>query len=63
MFKIKTTTLEFVERQKVLADVRHSSEVEGGRSSEAARDLQESWARGEITVKELVEQTKALFRL
>jgi uncharacterized membrane protein len=60
MFKIKTTKIEVVERQKVLAGIRHSSEVEGGRSSEAARKLQERWARGEITAKELVEQTKDL---
>jgi uncharacterized membrane protein len=63
MCKDKTTTLKFVERQKVLADVRHSSEMEGGRSSEAARELQERWARGKITADELVTLTKDLHRI
>lgn len=63
MFKIKTTKPKVIERQKVLAGVRHSSEMEGGRSSEDARKLQERWARGEITANELVKQTKELHRI
>lgn len=63
MFKIKTTKPVIVERQKALAGVRHSSEMEGGRSSDAARKLQQRWARGEISASELVKQTNDLHRL
>ena len=39
--------------------VRHSTEMEGGRTSDVARAEQDRFIRGEITSSELVELIKA----
>ncbi|MDJ0315769.1 antitoxin VbhA family protein [Arthrobacter antibioticus] len=46
-----------------MADIRHSTEMEGGRSSDQARAVQDRWARGEIDADEMVELTKELRQL
>lgn len=51
---------ERAQRAADAARVRHSTELEGGRSSDAARAIQEAYVRGEIDADELVRRTKAL---
>ncbi|MHA7304229.1 antitoxin VbhA family protein [Arthrobacter sp. TMN-49] len=63
MMKQKLTPAQVVERQSALADIRHSTEMEGGRSSDQARALQGRWARGEIDADEMVELTKEIHQL
>ncbi|WP_329484166.1 antitoxin VbhA family protein [Kribbella sp. NBC_01484] len=41
------------ERAAVVASVRHSTELEGGRSTDFARELQEQWVEGRIDLDEL----------
>jgi hypothetical protein len=43
-----------------VAFARHSTELEGRRSSHAARTLQDAYIAGELDEDELVERTKAL---
>ncbi|WP_446719776.1 antitoxin VbhA family protein [Isoptericola sp. F-RaC21] len=54
---------ERTRRTADVARVRHSTELEGGRSSDAARALQDAYARGEIDGDELVRRTRALHGL
>ncbi len=42
------------------ARIRHSTELEGGRTSEAARAIQDQYVRGEIDAQELMRRTFAL---
>ena len=42
------------------ARIRHSTELEGGRTSDVARAIQDKYVRGEIDAEELVRQTIAL---
>lgn len=52
------TTINAVEqarRRRAVDKARHSTEMEGGRSSCANRDAQETYVRGEIEVYELIE--------
>ncbi len=44
---------EYERRVKVLSRARHSTEMEGGRTSDAVRAVQDRWARGEITADEV----------
>jgi hypothetical protein len=50
-------------RAATIASVRHSSELEGGRSSDAARAIQDLWIAGEIDTDELGRRTRALYNL
>lgn len=45
-----------------VAQVRHSTEMEGGRNSEEARADQDAWVRGEISADELVARAIAKTR-
>ncbi|GAA2842539.1 antitoxin VbhA family protein [Kribbella solani] len=51
------------ERATAVASVRHSTELEGGRSTDAARALQDQWIDGRIDVDELGRRTRALHEL
>jgi uncharacterized membrane protein len=62
----ETTTVseaELARRAAQVAAVRHSTALEGGRSTDAARALQDQYAAGEITLEELGERTRALYGL
>lgn len=51
--------IEAAERQRrraVIEEVRHSSAMEGARSTDEARGDQEDWIEGRINVDELVER-------
>ena len=50
---------ELALRQRAVDDVRHSSAMEGLRSSEAAHADQDAYARGEITLDELDARSRA----
>jgi len=50
-------------RADTMASIRHSSELDGGRSSDAARAIQDLWIAGEIDTDELVRRTRALHGL
>ncbi len=39
-------------RRAVIASARHSSEMEGGRTTPAARAVQDAWVRGELSLEE-----------
>lgn len=45
------------------ARIRHSTELEGGRTDDAARAIQDQYVRGEIDSEELVRRTKAYLNL
>lgn len=47
-------------REQMLADVRHSTAMEGGDSGPDAKAIQDAWARGEITLDEMIERTRKL---
>ncbi|HEY3561804.1 MAG TPA: hypothetical protein VGL05_30270 [Kribbella sp.] len=51
------------ERAAAVASVRHSTELEGGRSTDAARALQDQWVKGDIDLDELGRRTRALHGL
>lgn len=63
MLKQKLTSAQVVERRQATERIRHSTEMEGGRSSDAAREIQDRWDRGEINADELVQLTKELHQL
>lgn len=42
-------------RRHAVDNARHSTEMEGGRSSEDMRQAQEAYVRGEIDLDELIE--------
>lgn len=50
---------EQARRQEALRQIRHSTEMEGGRTSDAERAEQDRWARGEITIEEGIAAAKA----
>lgn len=56
------TTEQIEERRWSIEQVRHSTELEGGRSNDAARSIQDRWVRGEIDDDELVRLTQELHR-
>lgn len=50
---------EQARRAAHVAQVRHSTEMEGGRSNDEARADQDAWVRGEISADELVARAIA----
>ncbi|XVX18677.1 hypothetical protein ACQP1U_09925 [Actinomycetota bacterium] len=48
---------ERAERRRRIEEARHSSELEGTRSDDAARAIQDDWAEGRITTDEMIERT------
>lgn len=63
MLEQRLTPTQVAERREATAQIRHSTEMEGGSSSDATRELQDRWARGEINADELVQLTKDLHLL
>lgn len=51
------------ERAAAVAEARHSTEMEGGRSGPAARELQDRYVNGEFDVDELGRRTRVLYGL
>lgn len=51
------TDQERAERRRRIEEARHSSELEGTRSDDAARAIQNDWAEGRITTGEMIERT------
>ena len=51
---------ERAQRAEDAQRIRHSTELEGGRTSDAARAIQDKYVRGEIDAEELMRQTIAL---
>lgn len=50
-------------RAWAVEQARHSSEMEGGRTSEEVRALQDRYVRGEVSADELVALTKEHYGL
>ena len=50
-------------RRELVAQVRHSTEMEGGRSGPEARELQERYMAGEFDAAELRRRTRELHGL
>ncbi|MHA7306054.1 antitoxin VbhA family protein [Arthrobacter sp. TMN-49] len=63
MLTQKLSDAQVIERQAALVDIRHSTEMEGGRSSDQARALQDRWALGEISEEEMLQEIKNLYQL
>jgi len=57
----RISAAETAARAATIASARHSTELEGRRSSPAARALQDAYIAGQLNADELVEQTKALY--
>ncbi len=57
--KTTITKEERAARAEQLRQIRHSTEMEGGRSSGEARADQDAWACGEMSIDELLERVKA----
>ncbi len=51
---------ETSQRIAAVDSVRHSTELEHGRSTDAARALQDAFAAGDLDLEELGKRTKAL---
>lgn len=60
---IMTNASEVTRRQRVIAEVRRSTELEGGRSTDATRADQDAYVRGEIDVNELGDRVRARYGL
>ncbi len=43
-------------RRVVIEGARHSSEMEGGGTTPAARAVQDAWVRGELTLEEFIDR-------
>ncbi|WP_156911384.1 MULTISPECIES: antitoxin VbhA family protein [Arsenicicoccus] len=56
------TEQEYVARVADARRIRHSTEMEGGRTSDVARAEQDRYVRGEITGDELIALIKARHR-
>lgn len=56
----RTSAPEAPATAAAVAFARHSTELEGRTSSEAARTIQAAYIAGELDEDELVERTKAL---
>ena len=54
------TPEEVDRRRRLVAQVRHSTQLEGGRSGEQARTLQDAYVRGEFGASDLVARTRQL---
>ncbi len=59
--KTTITKAEQAERAEAIRQIRHSTEMEGGQSSDAARADQDAYVRGELAVEELVKRAKARY--
>jgi hypothetical protein len=57
---IRVSEAELARRRAAVSSVRHSSALEGGRSTSAAQALQDDYAAGRISLEELGVRTKAL---
>ena len=55
------TKAEQAERAETIRQIRHSTAMEGGQSSDEARADQDAYVRGEIAVEELVKRAKARY--
>lgn len=53
------TAAEQARRAEAVRQIRHSTEMEGGRSSDAARADQDAYVRGEISIDELIARAQA----
>ena len=51
--RVPVSPAEVARRRAILDDVRHSTDLEGGRSSDEVHAAQDRWAAGEITYDEL----------
>lgn len=58
----RISATEQARRAEGLRQIRHSTEMEGGRTDDATRADQDRWARGEITTDELGDAVKASVR-
>lgn len=47
------TAAEAARRRAIVEDARHSTALEGGRSTDEVHAIQDRWASGEITLDEL----------
>ncbi len=59
----KTTQLtdaERMRRQQIIDEARTMTELEGGRSSDEVRALQDQWVRGELTRQEMSAEVRRL---
>lgn len=57
------TPLRLARRERVIRTVRHTSELEGARSTDSTRADQDSYARGEIDITQLVDRVRARYGL
>ena len=55
------TKAEQAERAEAVRQIRHSTEMEGGRSSDEDRVDQDAYVRGEITLEELFGRIKTRY--
>lgn len=61
---MSTATTESAERRRrATEDARHSSELEGSRSTDATRADQDAYVRGEIDVDQLGQRVSARYGL
>lgn len=52
-----------VSRQRAIDDARRTSELEGGRSTDATRADQDAYVRGEIDIEQLGERVRSRYGL
>lgn len=52
-----------VARQQVIDDARRTSELEGGRSTDATRADQDAYVRGEIDINQLGDRVRSRYGL
>lgn len=57
----RVTSVEQARRRRAVDATRHSSEMEGGRSTPEVRADQEAYVAGEISADQLVERTRARY--
>lgn len=54
------TDTERMRRQQIIDEARTMTELEGGRSSDEVRALQDQWVRGELTRQEMSAEVRRL---
>lgn len=52
------TAEEVARRRRAVDNARHSTEMEGGRSSESMREAEEAYVRGELDLQDLIEHAR-----
>ena len=57
--RMTIAAVEQARRAEAVRQIRHSTEMEGGRSSDAARADQDAYVRGEISIDELIARAQA----